>query len=69
MRERASISQQELADRIEIARNSVGNYESNRYVPKWMVASAWAMACNVDPEDLRPLWEAVRMPDTRGRAR
>jgi transcriptional regulator with XRE-family HTH domain len=46
-REHAGMQQQELADRIGISRNSVGNYEAGRTAPRRIVLNAWALATGV----------------------
>lgn len=46
-REFAGLDRQELADRMEISRNSVLNAETGRTVPRKIVLNTWAMACGV----------------------
>lgn len=61
MRERAELTQKELADRIEVSRNSVVNYERDIHTPKWMVVRAWAEACGFDALVARESWERARL--------
>lgn len=61
MRERADLTQKELADRIELSRNSVVNYERDIHTPKWMVVRAWAEACGFDAAVARDSWERARL--------
>jgi len=46
-REFAGLGRGELADRMEISRNSVINAETGRTTPRKIVLNAWAMACGV----------------------
>ncbi|WP_313673304.1 helix-turn-helix transcriptional regulator [Mycolicibacterium sp.] len=46
-REYAGLSRSQLANRMEISRNSVLNGETGRTVPRKIVLNAWAMACGV----------------------
>lgn len=46
-REFAGLDRQQLADRMEISRNSVLNAETGRTTPRKLVLNAWAMACGV----------------------
>jgi DNA-binding XRE family transcriptional regulator len=61
MRERAGYNQRQLADMIELSRNSVVNYENDIHTPKWMVVAAWAQACGFDPAVSRESWEIARL--------
>jgi DNA-binding XRE family transcriptional regulator len=61
MRERAELTQKQLADRIEVSRNSVVNYERDIHTPKWMVVRAWAEACGFDAQVARESWERTRL--------
>ena len=61
MRERADLTQKQLADRIELSRNSVVNYERGIHTPKWMVVAAWAEACGFDASVARESWERARL--------
>lgn len=47
-RETAGLNQTQLADELEIARNSVGRYESGNYDPPRTVIIAWALRTGVD---------------------
>lgn len=47
-RETAGLNQTQLADELEIARNSVGRYESGDYDPPRTVIIAWALRTGVD---------------------
>jgi transcriptional regulator with XRE-family HTH domain len=50
-REHAELTQEELADRIEVARSTVSAYESGATLrPRRIVLRQWALACGVDPE-------------------
>lgn len=49
-REIAGLNQTQLADELEIARNSVGRYESGDYDPPRTVIIAWALRTGVDFE-------------------
>lgn len=54
-RESAGLSQQELAVRLQLSRNTVGAYEKADDPPiNWWMARAWAEVCGVDPEWLSP---------------
>lgn len=46
-REYAGLDRQQLADRMEISRNSVLNAETGRRHPRKLMLNAWAMACGV----------------------
>jgi len=46
-REFAGLDRQQLADRMEISRNSVLNAETGRTTPRKIVLNTWAMACGV----------------------
>jgi DNA-binding XRE family transcriptional regulator len=61
MRERAGLTQKQLADLIELSRNSVVNYERDIHTPKWMVVRAWAEACGFDAAVARESWERARL--------
>lgn len=54
-RKEAGLSQAELAERIDVARSTVSNYESATYRKrrKDIVLRAWAAACEVPFEWLR----------------
>lgn len=47
-REHAALNQTQMADELEIARNSVGRYESGAYEPPRTVVIAWALRTGVD---------------------
>lgn len=47
-REIAGLEQQELADRIEVSRGTISNYETAAVAPRRIVLRAWAFACGVD---------------------
>lgn len=49
-RETAGLTQQELADQIEVARASVVNWETGRFAPRRYVLVSWALACGVSFE-------------------
>ena len=46
-RESAEMDQAELARRIGVSRNTVGNYESGRVEPRTIVINAWSLATGV----------------------
>lgn len=46
-REYAGLDQGELADRIGISRNTVGNAENGNVRPRKITINAWALACGV----------------------
>lgn len=43
----AGLSQQQLAELIDVHRRSVTNYEGDRFAPKRPVLISWALACGV----------------------
>lgn len=47
-REAAGLDQNELAERIDISRRTVGNYESDRVEARMIVLKQWALATGVD---------------------
>lgn len=52
-REWAGLEQGELADRIGISRQSVGNAENGRVTPRKITLNAWALATGVPASWLR----------------
>lgn len=46
-REFAGLEQDELAERIGVSRNTVGNSEKGRVKPRKITLNAWALACGV----------------------
>lgn len=46
-REYAGYERDELADAIEVSRNTIGNAESGRTRPRKIMLNAWALACGV----------------------
>lgn len=46
-REFAGYERDELADAIEVSRNTIGNAESGRSKPRKIMINAWALACGV----------------------
>lgn len=46
-REYAGYDRQQLADKMEISRNSVLNAETGRTTPRKIVLNTWALACGV----------------------
>ena len=46
-REFAGYEREELADKIEVSRNTIGNAESGRTAPRKIMINAWALACAV----------------------
>lgn len=46
-REYAGLRRSELAERMEISRNSVINAETGRSKPRKLMLNAWALACGV----------------------
>ena len=51
----AGYEQGDLAERMEVHRNTVANYEQGRIRPKRSTVIAWAFACGVEPEWLLSL--------------
>ncbi|WP_010542570.1 helix-turn-helix transcriptional regulator [Dietzia alimentaria] len=49
-REEAGLGVSELAERMGVARNTVGNAEAGKGVPRKVVLNAWALATGVDIE-------------------
>lgn len=52
-REHAAISSQQMADALDLSRNSITNYEHGRTRPSTLVLRAWALATGVPLEWLR----------------
>lgn len=52
-RERAGLDQEELAERLDIVRATVSNYERGISIPKAPMLAAWALATGVDMDWLR----------------
>lgn len=46
-REYAGLEQDELAERIGVSRNTVGNAEKGRVTPRKITINAWGLACGV----------------------
>ncbi|MGB3370022.1 MAG: helix-turn-helix transcriptional regulator [Rhodococcus sp. (in: high G+C Gram-positive bacteria)] len=46
-REAIELEQSELADRMGVSRNTIGNAEKGRTKPRKIVLNAWALACGV----------------------
>lgn len=46
-REFAGYERDELADKIGVSRNTIGNAESGRSKPRKIMMNAWALACGV----------------------
>ena len=46
-REFAGYERDQLADAIEVSRNTIGNAESGRARPRKIMINAWALACGV----------------------
>lgn len=46
-REFAGLEQDQLAERIGVSRNTVGNAEKGRGKPRKITLNAWALACGV----------------------
>lgn len=53
-REYAGLDQEQLAQRMEVARSTVSNAETGKVTPRRMVVSAWALACGVSRDWLDP---------------
>lgn len=65
-REHAGLEQGALAERIDVSRQTVGNYELGRTPrPKKLIVRQWALACGVNFDWL---WEGAAHPDERGHA-
>lgn len=47
-REAAALDQAELAERIDVSRRTIGNYEAGRVEPRMIVLKQWALATGVD---------------------
>lgn len=66
-REDAQLDQLQLADRIGMSRQTIGNYETGLTPPKRPILLSWAMACDVDIEwltgDYTPPARAARRPN------
>ena len=60
-RRAAGISSQEMAEALEITRNTVGNYEHGRTIPGRAMIMAWAAITNAPIE-----WLLDLDPNTRG---
>ena len=52
-REEAGLSVQGLAERMGVARNTVGNAEAGKGTPRKVVLNAWALATGVDIDWLK----------------
>lgn len=52
-REEAGLEQEELAQIMSVARNTISNCENGHHTPREITLKAWAMACGVDIEWLR----------------
>ena len=61
-REEAGLSVQGLAERMGVARNTVGNAEAGKGTPRKVVLNAWALATGVDIHWL----ETGKAPDQGG---
>ncbi len=59
----AGLTQQQLADRASITRESVANLEAGKHRPRRLTAQSIGAALGVDPTDLFP-----RMPRPRKQA-
>ncbi|OZF00870.1 DNA-binding protein [Rhodococcus sp. 15-1154-1] len=46
-REAVELEQSELADRMGVSRNTIGNAEKGRTRPRKILLNAWALACGV----------------------
>jgi transcriptional regulator with XRE-family HTH domain len=60
VRERGHLTQKEMADRLEIGRNTVVRYESGLTVPRWRDVEAWAEEAGQPAHSLRYYWEVAR---------
>ncbi|MFI6284391.1 helix-turn-helix transcriptional regulator [Streptomyces sp. NPDC051018] len=49
-----------LAAAIGVHRSYIHYIVTGSRIPSWRVAQAFATACDADPEDIRPLWDAAR---------
>ena len=65
VRERAHLTQKEMADRLEIGRNTVVRYESGLTVPRWRDVEAWADEAGQPHDVLRHYWVTARYGDDR----
>lgn len=60
MRERSGFTQAQLAQYLELSRNTVARYEDGVTTPKWKDVDAWARICDHDPQIVRQLWNDTR---------
>jgi len=60
-REYAGLYQSDMADEIEVARRSIGNWESGVSRPRRPILIAWALRCGVDYS-----WLATGQPGPGG---
>ena len=60
MRERSGFTQAQLAEYLELSRNTVARYEDGITTPKWKDVDAWARICDHDPQIVRQLWDDTR---------
>jgi DNA-binding XRE family transcriptional regulator len=49
-----------LATAIGVDRSYIHHIVAGSRIPSWRVAEAFAAACDADPRDIRPLWDAAR---------
>ena len=52
-RESAGLLKEELAERLEVSRNTIGNYESGKVRPQPVVVKMWALVTGVPVEWIR----------------
>ncbi len=62
-REKAGLSQTQLADRCEISRGSVANIEVGKQYPPLLTLWRIGQALNVEPRQLIPTWAEVELSD------
>lgn len=60
VRERAGLTQKDMADRLELGRNTVARYESAHTTPRWRDVVAWAEEVGEDPTIFRAYWDEAR---------
>ena len=69
LREAASMSQQELADRLNVSRETVARWETDQREPNWTNVRAMAHAMGVDCRAFEQAPAEGTTPATRGRPR
>lgn len=65
-REFAGLEQEQLAARIGVSRNTVGNTEKGRVKPRKITLNAWALACGVPVSWIENGTDAKKNPPDDG---